>query len=37
MEAIMNNDKKKEIAVKVPGVKKMYKLGQIGGGTLKAD
>lgn len=25
------------IAIKVSGVKKMYKLGQIGGGTLKAD
>lgn len=27
----------KDIAVKVSGVKKMYKLGQIGGGTLQAD
>ena len=27
----------RDIAVKVSGVKKMYKLGQIGGGTLKAD
>ena len=27
----------KEIAVKISGVKKMYKLGQIGGGTLQAD
>ena len=25
------------IAIKVSGVKKMYKLGQIGGGTLRAD
>jgi lipopolysaccharide transport system ATP-binding protein len=28
---------KKEIAVRISGVKKMYKLGQIGGGTLQAD
>ena len=28
---------KRPIAVKVSGVKKMYKLGQIGGGTLQAD
>lgn len=27
----------REIAVKISGVKKKYKLGQIGGGTLKAD
>ena len=27
----------KEIAVRLSGVKKMYKLGQIGGGTLQAD
>lgn len=27
----------RDIAVKVSGVKKMYKLGQIGGGTLRAD
>ncbi|MCQ2514707.1 MAG: ABC transporter ATP-binding protein [Ruminococcus sp.] len=32
----MNSDKR-EIAVKVSNVKKMYKLGQIGGGTLQAD
>lgn len=31
------NIQKKDIAVKVSGVKKMYKLGQIGGGTLQAD
>ena len=30
----MNN---REIAIKLSGVKKMYKLGQIGGGTLQAD
>lgn len=28
---------KKEIAIQLSGVKKMYKLGQIGGGTLQAD
>ena len=27
----------KEIAVRLSGVKKMYKLGQIGGGTLQGD
>jgi len=27
----------KEIAIQLSGVKKMYKLGQIGGGTLQAD
>ena len=27
----------KEIAIRLSGVKKMYKLGQIGGGTLQAD
>lgn len=27
----------REIAIQLSGVKKMYKLGQIGGGTLKAD
>ena len=30
----MNN---REIAVRIEGVKKQYKLGQIGGGTLQAD
>ena len=30
-------DENKKIAVKISGVKKMYKLGQIGGGTLQAD
>lgn len=29
--------KKRKIAVKIEGVKKQYKLGQIGGGTLQAD
>ena len=29
--------KNKEIAIQLSGVKKMYKLGQIGGGTLTAD
>ena len=32
----LKNDNR-PIAVKVSGVKKMYKLGQIGGGTLQAD
>ncbi len=32
----MNNENR-EIAIKLSGVKKMYKLGQIGGGTLQAD
>lgn len=27
----------REVAIQLSGVKKMYKLGQIGGGTLKAD
>ena len=27
----------KEIAIQLSGVKKMYKLGQIGGGTLQGD
>ncbi len=30
-------NKNKEIAIKLSGVKKQYKLGQIGGGTLTAD
>ena len=30
-------ENRKDIAIKVNGVKKMYKLGQIGGGTLQAD
>lgn len=28
---------KREVAVQLSGIKKMYKLGQIGGGTLQAD
>lgn len=31
------SENRKDIAIKVSGVKKMYKLGQIGGGTLQAD
>ena len=27
----------REIAIRLSGVKKMYRLGQIGGGTLTAD
>lgn len=34
MEMNMNN---REIAIRISDVKKMYKLGQIGGGTLQAD
>lgn len=38
MEGIMTEiSDNRPIAIKVSGVKKMYKLGQIGGGTLKAD
>ena len=32
-----NNNDNRPVAVKVSGVKKMYKLGQIGGGTLQKD
>ena len=32
-----NNNKNKNIAIELSGVKKMYKLGQIGGKTLRAD
>ena len=31
------NRENREIAIKLSGVKKMYKLGQIGGGTLQGD
>ncbi len=34
MSEAMND---REVAIKLSGVKKMYKLGQIGGGTLQAD
>lgn len=33
----MSEKSRNDIAIKVSGVKKMYKLGQIGGGTLQAD
>ncbi len=33
----MNNQENKEIAIQLSGVKKRYKLGQIGGGSLQAD
>lgn len=36
MEVIMSENVN-NIAIRVSGVKKMYKLGQIGGGTLQAD
>lgn len=32
-----NNSENKEIAIQLSGVKKMYRLGMIGGGTLQAD
>lgn len=32
-----NNSENREVSIKLTGVKKMYKLGQIGGGTLQAD
>ena len=32
-----NNNENRPIAIQVSGVKKMYKLGQIGGGTLQKD
>lgn len=34
---VMDNMDRKEIAIKASGIKKRYKLGQIGGGTLQAD
>jgi lipopolysaccharide transport system ATP-binding protein len=33
----MEQNENRELAIRVSGVKKMYKLGQIGGGTLQAD
>ncbi len=33
----MEKQKKREVAIALSGVKKMYKLGQIGGGTLQGD
>lgn len=33
----MENQEKREVAIALSGVKKMYKLGQIGGGTLQGD
>lgn len=33
----MSNQENREVAIKISGVKKMYKLGQIGGGTLQGD
>ena len=32
----MQNENR-EVAIRLSGVKKMYKLGQIGGGTLQGD
>ncbi len=33
----MHNENNREVAIRLSGVKKKYKLGQIGGGTLTAD
>ena len=33
----MGNEQNREVAIRLSGVKKKYKLGQIGGGTLTAD
>ena len=33
----MRNQENRPVAIQVSGVKKMYRLGQIGGGTLQAD
>ena len=33
----MNHQENREVALRLTGVKKRYKLGQIGGGTLTAD
>lgn len=33
----MDNQMNRDVAIRLSGVKKMYKLGQIGGGTLQAD
>lgn len=33
----MDNQMNRDVAIRLTGVKKMYKLGQIGGGTLQAD
>lgn len=37
MEDFMAQIENRPVAIQVTGVKKMYKLGQIGGGTLQAD
>ena len=34
---MQNTNDNREVAIQISGVKKMYKLGQIGGGTLQAD
>ena len=31
------SEKNRQVAIQLSGVKKMYKLGQIGGGTLQGD
>lgn len=37
MEGNMSANEHRPVAIQVSGVKKMYRLGQIGGGTLQAD
>ena len=37
MEGNMSANENRPVAIRVSGVKKMYRLGQIGGGTLQAD
>ena len=37
MEGNMEVNESRPVAINISGVKKMYKLGQIGGGTLQAD
>lgn len=37
MEGNMSANENRPVAIQVSGVKKMYRLGQIGGGTLQAD
>ena len=37
MSNVNNRDENRKVAIQLSGVKKMYKLGQIGGGTLQGD
>ena len=34
---MINKNEDREVAIRLTDVKKMYKLGQIGGGTLQGD